>query len=141
MVPKTLENLNIPCGKHGGVSSDRNVGKPVALLEAREYRDNRLYFSVVALEALDFEGEARTVDQQSNRDLRFEPAFFRKPRLPVFVIFLYFEIQRGHVVEDEHQCCFGASLETQTADSVPVFIINDPFKTAMDGRVRWRVKT
>ncbi len=141
VVPETLENLDVPCGKHGGVSSDRDAGKTVALLETREHRDNCLDFSAVALEALDFEREARPVDQQSDRDLRLEPALFRKPRLPVFVVFLYLEIQRGHVVEDERQRGLGGSLKAYAADGVPVFVVDGPFQAAMDGRVGWCVKT
>lgn len=92
MVSQSLQYFDIPCRERGRIRCNGDLGQPVARLEALKHRDDRLDFRAVAFKALNLKREARAVDQQADRDLRFEPPLFRKPRLPVIVLFFYLEI-------------------------------------------------
>jgi len=75
VVSQPLQHLDISRREHGCIRRDRNVGQPVARLEALKHGDDRLDLSAVAVETLYLKREARAVDQQADRDLRLEPTF------------------------------------------------------------------
>jgi len=75
----------------------------VAFLEGLQDRHDRGGLSGVALKTADLQRKPGAVDQQADHDLRINAAFLGVADLAQVVFVLRFEVQGGHVVEQQAQ--------------------------------------
>ncbi len=73
-------------------------------------RHDRQRLCLVALVAADLEGEAAAVDQQPDDDLGVDAAFLGVADLAQIVFLLGFEVERGHVIEDQADVAVGGGV-------------------------------
>ena len=68
----------------------------VSGLEGLHHGDDRGGLSLVALPAIDLQGETAPVDQQSDDDLGVDPPLLGVTHPPQIILTLSLEVERGH---------------------------------------------
>ena len=75
------------------------LGDTVSGLDGLHHGDDRGGLSLVALPAIDLQGETAPVDQQSDDDLGVDPPLLGVTHPPQIILTLSLEVQGGHVVQ------------------------------------------
>ena len=99
--PRSLDRLPVRLRNHPRVGHDRDIGEPVRAHERRDRRDHRGRLRLVALERLHHQREPGRIGEQTDGDLRIQPALLGEPRLPKPIPGIGLVVQRGDVVEDQ----------------------------------------
>lgn len=101
MQPCVDECLFVRRGEHARISNDGDFIELVGLLESCDHRQHRVGFCRVASKRAHMQWKPSGISKQPDKDLRLEAALFGKPGFAKLIRSIGFEVQGGHVVQDE----------------------------------------